>query len=99
MSGSKKAVAAPILIIAVGVGWLLTVQGIVPGVNWVWVLGLGAAGRRLAVLLGLGALDELVDFGRPRAIRLVALVDRGLRALPISFGRVRSGAPSGALTP
>lgn len=29
------------------------------------------------------ALDALVDFGRPRAIRLVVLVDRGLREYPI----------------
>lgn len=29
------------------------------------------------------ALDALVDFGRPRAIRLAILVDRGLREYPI----------------
>ncbi|HUT24292.1 MAG TPA: bifunctional pyr operon transcriptional regulator/uracil phosphoribosyltransferase PyrR, partial [Sumerlaeia bacterium] len=29
------------------------------------------------------ALDEIMDFGRPRAIRLAALVDRGRRELPI----------------
>jgi len=29
------------------------------------------------------ALDALVDFGRPRAIRLAVLVDRGLREYPI----------------
>jgi pyrimidine operon attenuation protein/uracil phosphoribosyltransferase len=29
------------------------------------------------------AMDELMDFGRPRAIRLAVLVDRGLRELPI----------------
>ena len=29
------------------------------------------------------ALDELVDFGRPSAIRLVVLIDRGNRELPI----------------
>lgn len=29
------------------------------------------------------ALDELVDFGRPRAIRLAVLVDRGHREYPI----------------
>ena len=29
------------------------------------------------------ALDALVDFGRPKAIRLVVLVDRGLREYPI----------------
>ncbi len=29
------------------------------------------------------ALDALIDFGRPRAIRLAVLVDRGLREFPI----------------
>lgn len=29
------------------------------------------------------ALSEIMDFGRPRAIRLATLVDRGLRELPI----------------
>ena len=29
------------------------------------------------------AFDALIDFGRPRAIQLVALVDRGHRELPI----------------
>jgi pyrimidine operon attenuation protein/uracil phosphoribosyltransferase len=29
------------------------------------------------------AMDVLVDYGRPRAVKLVALVDRGLRELPI----------------
>lgn len=29
------------------------------------------------------ALDELIDFGRPKAIRLAVLIDRGRRELPI----------------
>jgi pyrimidine operon attenuation protein/uracil phosphoribosyltransferase len=29
------------------------------------------------------ALDQLMDYGRPRAIRLAVLVDRGLREMPI----------------
>jgi pyrimidine operon attenuation protein/uracil phosphoribosyltransferase len=29
------------------------------------------------------ALDALMDFGRPRAVQLAALIDRGLRELPI----------------
>ncbi len=29
------------------------------------------------------ALDEIMDYGRPRAVRLAVLVDRGLRELPI----------------
>ncbi len=30
------------------------------------------------------ALDVMLDYGRPRAVRLAVLVDRGLRELPIS---------------
>lgn len=29
------------------------------------------------------AIDEIMDYGRPSSIQLVALVDRGLRELPI----------------
>ncbi|NIM03595.1 bifunctional pyr operon transcriptional regulator/uracil phosphoribosyltransferase PyrR [bacterium] len=29
------------------------------------------------------ALDELIDFGRPKVIKLAVLIDRGLRELPI----------------
>jgi pyrimidine operon attenuation protein/uracil phosphoribosyltransferase len=29
------------------------------------------------------ALDEIIDFGRPRAIQLAVLIDRGNRELPI----------------
>lgn len=34
------------------------------------------------------ALNELFDFGRPRAVRLVALVDRGGRELPVAADTV-----------
>jgi len=43
-SSSKAPLVIPILIIVVGVGWLLTVSGFGPGINWVWTLGLGAIG-------------------------------------------------------
>jgi hypothetical protein len=33
-----------ILIITVGVGWLLTIKNVVPGINWIWTLGLLMAG-------------------------------------------------------
>ena len=41
------------------------------------------------------ALDELVDFGRPRRVWLAVLVDRGGRELPIAAdfaGRAHRGA-------
>ncbi|MCX7805749.1 MAG: bifunctional pyr operon transcriptional regulator/uracil phosphoribosyltransferase PyrR [Planctomycetota bacterium] len=41
------------------------------------------------------AMDELVDFGRPKAIRLMVLIDRGGRELPIqpdfAAGRIEVG--------
>lgn len=40
------------------------------------------------------ALDTLMDYGRPRAIRLVVLVDRGHRELPIAADFVGRTVPS-----
>ena len=42
------------------------------------------------------ALDALVDFGRPRAIRLAVLVDRGWRELPIHADFVGRKVPTRA---
>jgi pyrimidine operon attenuation protein / uracil phosphoribosyltransferase len=43
------------------------------------------------------ALDALIDFGRPRAIQLVVMVDRGHRELPIKADYVGKNLPT-ALT-
>ena len=40
------------------------------------------------------ALDTLMDFGRPRAIRLAVLVDRGHRELPIAANFVGRTVPT-----
>ena len=40
------------------------------------------------------AMDALVDFGRPQAIRLVALIDRGHRELPIRADHVGKNVPT-----
>jgi pyrimidine operon attenuation protein / uracil phosphoribosyltransferase len=40
------------------------------------------------------AMDALVDFGRPRAIQLAALVDRGHRELPIRADYVGKNIPT-----
>jgi hypothetical protein len=45
----------PMLITAVGVGWLLTAQGLIPGVQWARVLGLAALG---AVILSLEGANK-----------------------------------------
>jgi pyrimidine operon attenuation protein/uracil phosphoribosyltransferase len=42
------------------------------------------------------ALDALIDFGRPSAIQLIALVDRGHRELPIKADYVGKNLPTSA---
>jgi len=40
------------------------------------------------------ALDALIDFGRPKAIQLVVLVDRGHRELPVKADYVGKNIPT-----
>lgn len=40
------------------------------------------------------ALDELIDFGRPKAIQLAVLIDRGHRELPIRADYVGKNVPT-----
>ena len=40
------------------------------------------------------ALDALIDFGRPKAIQLVVMVDRGHRELPIKADYVGKNVPT-----
>ena len=42
------------------------------------------------------ALDALTDFGRPRAIQLAVLVDRGHRELPLRADYVGKNLPTSA---
>ncbi len=42
------------------------------------------------------AMDEISDFGRPRRIQLVSLVDRGHRELPIRPDYVGKNVPTAA---
>lgn len=42
------------------------------------------------------ALDALIDFGRPRSIQLVVMVDRGHRELPIRADYVGKNVPTSA---
>src|SRR5690606_41224108 len=40
------------------------------------------------------AMDALMDFGRPRAVQVVGLVDRGHRELPIRLDYVGKNLPT-----
>lgn len=42
------------------------------------------------------AMDEIIDFGRPKAIQLAVLIDRGHRELPIRADYVGKNVPTSA---
>lgn len=44
MKPEKKTLVLPLLLIAVGAGWLLSALEITPGVDWIWRLSLAAVG-------------------------------------------------------
>lgn len=41
---SKNAIAVPLLIMGVGIGWLLNVWGVIAAVDWIWTLLLALVG-------------------------------------------------------
>lgn len=49
---SKASIIIPALMITVGVGWILTLQGVIPSVDWIWTLGLAAVGFLIYALSG-----------------------------------------------
>lgn len=55
-SSSSSTLVVPILMIAVGVGWLLSTLQIIPEINWLWTAGLAAAGL---LPFALGGIDKV----------------------------------------
>jgi len=56
MSPNSKLHLLPVLLVSVGTGWLLTSVGILPGVNWVWTLGLAVVGL---LTFAVGGFDKI----------------------------------------
>ncbi len=59
---SRKCLIPALLLITVGFGWLLTTSGVIPGVNWVWVLGLAVVGF---LVLFIGGIDKVTAIVGP----------------------------------
>jgi hypothetical protein len=57
---SRAPLIIPILIMVVGTGWLLTVQGFSPGVNWIWTLSLGVVGILTFVVSGVDKVSIVI---------------------------------------
>ena len=59
MSSGKRFVV-PILVILLGVTWLLNVLEIIPGVDWMWTVGLAAVGILTLTAGGINKLTLVV---------------------------------------
>ncbi len=57
---SKKPIVVSVLIIALGIAWLLNTLHVIPGVDWVWTLGLGISGVLVVAAGGLNKLTFVV---------------------------------------
>jgi hypothetical protein len=76
-----KDLIPPVLVIALGITWLLNVMEIMPGVNWIWTVGLAAAGL---ITLFIGGINKLtVVIGPFLMIASVCSLLRQLDKLPI----------------
>jgi hypothetical protein len=51
-----KKLVVPILTVVVGVTWLLNVMEVMPGVDWIWTVGLAAAG---ILTIAVGGLNKV----------------------------------------
>lgn len=53
MKTSKHEIVIPVLLLAVGVGWLLSNLGLFDGIDFAWPLGLAAAGVLALIIPGI----------------------------------------------
>lgn len=60
MTPSKQPLIVALLLIILGCGWLLNNLEIVPGVNWIWTLGLGLIGVAWLAWGGINKLTAVV---------------------------------------
>lgn len=51
-----KRLVVPVLVILLGITWLLNVLDIIPGVDWIWTVGLAAVG---ILTLAVGGINKL----------------------------------------
>ncbi|MEQ8852472.1 hypothetical protein [Gimesia sp.] len=59
-ASNRKTLVIPLLIIAVGTGWLLTTLNVVPGLNWIWILGLAITGLTSLAVSGIDKSSVLI---------------------------------------
>jgi uncharacterized membrane protein YGL010W len=60
MQPDRKTLILPLLLIAVGTGWLLTTLGVAPGIDWIWTLGLAIVGLLTFAVSGIDKVSLVI---------------------------------------
>lgn len=60
MPQSKATILLPVLLVAIGSGWLLSNLGVTPNVDWVWTLLLAALGILTFVIGGFDKVTAVI---------------------------------------
>lgn len=60
MDARKSTLVVPVLMIAVGTGWLLGTLEIIPNINWIWTAGLAAAGLLPFIASGVDKVSVVI---------------------------------------
>jgi len=82
MNASKQLII-PILIIALGITWLLNVMDLLPGIDWIWTIGLAVIGILVLAFGGSNKLSLVV--GPFLLIGSICSILRQTGKLPINY--------------
>ena len=55
-----KGLVVPVLVIVLGVTWLLNILNVLPGIDWIWTVGLAAVGVNTLLVGGINKLTVVV---------------------------------------
>jgi hypothetical protein len=55
-----KGLVVPVLVIVLGVTWLLNILKVLPGIDWIWTVGLAAVGVLTLLVGGINKLTVVV---------------------------------------
>jgi hypothetical protein len=60
MAANRTSLIVPVLLIAVGTGWLMATIGVAPNILWVWTLSLGAIGVLTFLVWGIDKVTVVI---------------------------------------
>jgi len=76
-----KGLVVPVLVIVLGVTWLLNILKVLPGVDWIWTVGLAAVGVLTLLVGGINKLTAVI--GPFLMVASICSLLRQLDVLPI----------------